>query len=71
MRPLRGAEIVRKLKRLGFIVARIRGSHHFMVHPTTNRCCCVPVHGAEDVPVPTLHNILKQAGVSEKEILEA
>ncbi|MBI3868255.1 MAG: type II toxin-antitoxin system HicA family toxin [Verrucomicrobia bacterium] len=43
---IRGRELLRALRRIGFEVLRIKGSHHFMRHPD-GRSTVVPVHSGE------------------------
>ena len=63
-------DVIRALGKAGFIVVRIKGSHHFMVHGddparTTN----VPGHGSHDLPRGTLHAIIKQARLTIDEFI--
>jgi predicted RNA binding protein YcfA (HicA-like mRNA interferase family) len=58
-----GAQIVRALERLGFTIARRRGSHIVMRRGANG--CVVPDH--REVKLGTLVGILKQAGVSADE----
>ncbi len=39
---LTGQQVIAALKKAGFEVLRIKGSHHFMAHPDgmTYRCAC-------------------------------
>ncbi len=60
-----GAEVVRALERLGFVVARQRGSHIVMRRGSTG--CVVPNH--RELKVGTLAGILKQAGVTPDEFI--
>jgi predicted RNA binding protein YcfA (HicA-like mRNA interferase family) len=62
-----GAEIVRALEHLGFVVARQRGSHVVMRRGASG--CVVPNH--REVKLGTLVGILKQAGVSAEEFISA
>lgn len=62
-----GAEVVRALERLGFVVARQRGSHIVMRRGSMG--CVVPNH--REVKVGTLVGLLKQAGVSPDEFIDA
>jgi predicted RNA binding protein YcfA (HicA-like mRNA interferase family) len=55
---LRGREVIASLCRAGFIVLRIRGSHHFMQHPDGRRTV-VPVHAGEIIGPGLLSKILK------------
>jgi predicted RNA binding protein YcfA (HicA-like mRNA interferase family) len=62
-----GSEVVRALVRLGFTVTRQRGSHIVMRRGPAG--CVVPNH--REVKVGTLVGLLKQAGVSPDEFVEA
>lgn len=62
-----GAEAVRTLERLGFVVSRQRGSHIVMRRGMMG--CVVPNH--RELKVGTLVGLLKQAGVSPDEFIEA
>jgi predicted RNA binding protein YcfA (HicA-like mRNA interferase family) len=64
---LSGAEVVRVLERLGFVVARQRGSHIVMRRAGVG--CVVPNH--REVKIGTLSGVLKQAGVSSDEFVSA
>ena len=55
---LRGREVIASLRRAGFVVLRIRGSHHFMQHPDGRRTV-VPVHAGEIIGPGLLSKILK------------
>lgn len=61
-----GAEVVRALERLGFVVVRQRGSHIIMRRGTTG--CVVPNH--RELKTGTLAGVLKQAGINTDEFLE-
>ena len=58
-------EVIRALEKAGFVVVRIKGSHHFMVHRTDpSRTTNVPGHASHDLPRGTLRAILNQAGLT-------
>jgi predicted RNA binding protein YcfA (HicA-like mRNA interferase family) len=61
-----GAEVVRALERLGFAVARQRGSHIVMRRGSTG--CVVPNH--RELKTGTLAGVLKQAGVSAEDFMK-
>ena len=64
-------QIIKKLKKLGFEFNRqAAGSHEIWCHEETNRCVTIPNHPG-DMPEGTLNAILKQAGVSVEEFLNA
>jgi predicted RNA binding protein YcfA (HicA-like mRNA interferase family) len=62
-----GAEAVRALERLGFVVVRQRGSHLILRRESTG--CVVPNH--RELKTGTLAGILKQASVSADEFIAA
>lgn len=64
---LSGREIVSALQRLGFEVARQRGSHIVMRRGSAG--CVVPDH--RQVKIGTLAGLLKQAGIAAEEFLDA
>jgi predicted RNA binding protein YcfA (HicA-like mRNA interferase family) len=61
-----GAEAVRALQKLGFVVLRQKGSHVMMRRGTAG--CVVPQH--RELKIGTLSGLLKQAGVSAGEFIE-
>ena len=62
-----GADAIRALQKLGFAVARQKGSHVVMRRGSTG--CVVPNH--RELKVGTLSSVLKQAGVSPDEFMAA
>lgn len=62
-----GAEVVRRLERLGFRVVRQRGSHIVMRRDAVG--CVIPAH--QHVKVGTLAGVLRQARVSPEEFINA
>ena len=62
-----GAEAVRALQKLGFVVLRQKGSHVMMRRGTSG--CVVPQHRA--LKIGTLSGLLKQACVTADEFMEA
>lgn len=55
---LRGREVVAALRRAGFVVLRIKGSHHFLQHHDGRRTV-VPIHSGETIGPGLLSKILK------------
>ena len=62
-----GADAVRALERLGFVKLRQKGSHIIMRRGSTG--CVVPNH--REIKVGTLSGVLKQAGVSAEDFVNA
>lgn len=62
-----GSQAIRALEKLGFTVARQKGSHIVMRRGSSG--CVVPNH--KEIKVGTLSGILKQVGVSHEEFMSA
>ena len=62
-----GRKLIAALKRLGFGVVRVKGSHHYVRHPD-GRATVVPVHAGEDIGRGLLFKILRDTEVTEVEI---
>lgn len=62
-----GADAVRALQRLGFAVARQKGSHIVMRRGAAG--CVVPNH--REIKTGTLAGVLRQAGLSADEFIAA
>ena len=71
LRRVSGRETVQALERLGFEQARQRGSHVILKKRVAEGDvgCVVPLH--RELAVGTLRSILRQAGVTPDEFMEA
>lgn len=66
---LTSRKVIQAVERAGFVLYRVRGSHHQFVHPDRpERLVIVPYHGG-DLRLGTLRSIIKQTGLSEEEFL--
>ena len=61
-----GREVIRALRRAGFEEIRVRGSHHFLLHPD-GRATVVPVHAGEQTGVGLLNRILNDCELTREE----
>ena len=63
-------EVIRKLRRAGFVFDRqAKGSHEIWRNPTTRARTTIPHHPG-DLPEGTVRAIVRQAGLSVDEFLE-
>jgi len=62
-----GEEVVGALKRAGFEVVGIRGSHHYLYHAQRDVIVTVPVHSKKILAPKTLQAILFQSGITVDE----
>ena len=56
-----GKDLLKLLKKHGFVLKRVSGSHHILDNGKIK--ITVPVHGNRDLPIGLLNSILKQAGL--------
>lgn len=61
---------MRRLTRAGFLLMKIKGSHHIFQNPKTGRTTSVPLHGSKGIGRNLLVKIIKQAGLTIAEFLE-
>jgi len=64
---LSGIQLIKALRRLGFEIIRIKGSHHFLRHPD-GRCTVVPVHRGESIGRGLLAQILRDCELTRREL---
>jgi len=61
--------LIRLLEQKGFVVQRIRGSHHSLRHPD-GRHTVVPVHAGETIGPGLLLKILKDVDLKKQDLTE-
>ena len=61
--------VIRILEKHGFVLDRVKGSHHIYFNPATRKRAVVPLHKKE-LPRGTLLEILKQAGIEKEELFD-
>ena len=60
-------KIIKLLETHGFVLDRVKGSHHIYIHPENRRRVIVPLH-KRDLPKGTAISILKQAGIERADL---
>jgi predicted RNA binding protein YcfA (HicA-like mRNA interferase family) len=63
---LKAKDLLRALRRAGFNIVRIRGSHHFLQH-SDGRVTSVPVHSGEIIGPGLLATILRDIELTAEE----
>ena len=66
---LRGQDVIDTLKKAGFEVLRIKGSHHFLKHED-GRCTVVPVHRGEIIGPGLMSKILRDCDIDRDEFID-
>ena len=68
MKAVSGKEMCKALERAGWKLVRIRSSHHIYHKARSPRPVPVPVHGNRTLPAKLQRAIMKEAGLTEKDL---
>jgi predicted RNA binding protein YcfA (HicA-like mRNA interferase family) len=63
---VRGRNVLAALQRAGFVVIRVKGSHHFLQH-SDGRTTVVPVHAGETIGAGLLSKILRDVEMDNEQ----
>ena len=63
MKALTGKEMLKLLRKYGWVVERIHGSHYIHTKPGREEIVSVPVHGNRTLKMGIQREILKVAGI--------
>jgi len=64
----KGSDVIRALRKAGFSVVRIKGSHHILEHGTDpRRRTTVPIHKGKDLPRGLIQGILSDVKLTSDE----
>ena len=66
LKPLPAREVIRRLKKAGFVEERQRGSHLRLWRESDRKMVIVPIHPG-DIPKGTLRGIIRDAGLTVEE----
>lgn len=62
-------DVVRKLKKAGFVEWRQSGSHLSLFRESDDKVLTIPVHLKKDLPVGTLRAVIRESGLTVEEFL--
>jgi predicted RNA binding protein YcfA (HicA-like mRNA interferase family) len=68
MKSISGKKLCKIVKKKGWILKKITGSHHIYEKPNENKIISIPVHRNQDLKLGTLKSIMKIAELSEDEL---
>ena len=68
MKSISGKNLCKVVERNGWILKRVTGSHHIYTKQGITVILSIPVHGNRDLPIGTLKRILKDAGITKKNL---
>jgi predicted RNA binding protein YcfA (HicA-like mRNA interferase family) len=66
---LTGQQVIAALRKAGFEVLRVKGSHHFLSH-SDGRCTVVPVHRGEPIGPGLMSKILRDCELERDVFLD-
>jgi predicted RNA binding protein YcfA (HicA-like mRNA interferase family) len=65
-----GKDAVKAFRKLGFVEARIQGSHVILKMDGNPNLLTIPVHGNSDLKTGTLRGLIKASGFTLEQFLE-
>ena len=63
MKPIGGLEMCRLIEAKGWVLQRIKGSHHIYSKPGECKIISIPVHGNRDLKPGLANRIARDAGI--------
>lgn len=67
---INGIKLVKILRKKGFVLNRIKGSHHILIHHEKQITISVPVHKGKTLGKGITLAIIKDAGLTTEEFLK-
>ena len=68
MKQVAGKELALAVQRKGWVLARVKGSHHIFIKDGRHERIVIPIHGSQPLKIGLLRAQMKIAGLSEDEI---
>jgi predicted RNA binding protein YcfA (HicA-like mRNA interferase family) len=68
VKSVSGKRFCKVLESRGWVLQRIRGSHHIYGQPGNPTILTIPVHGNRDLKMGTLGKLLKDSALSEDDL---
>jgi predicted RNA binding protein YcfA (HicA-like mRNA interferase family) len=68
VKAISGKEFAKLLERKGWVLKRIKGSHHIYMKEGINVRISVPIHGNKPLKLGLLKYFMKVAGIDESEL---
>ncbi len=69
MKSVSGKALCKIAKKHGWVLSRIVGSHHIFEKTGSDVILSIPVHRNRDIPIGTLKAIMKDADLTENDLL--
>ena len=68
MKSVSGKSFAKMLEKSGWILLRVQGSHYIYGKTGNEVRIAVPIHGNQPLKIGLLKHLMKQAGLTEKDL---
>lgn len=68
MKSVSGKVLCKIVEKRGWVLKRVKGSHHIYAKAGMPTILSIPVHGKRDLPVGTLTRLMKDANLVEEDL---
>jgi predicted RNA binding protein YcfA (HicA-like mRNA interferase family) len=68
VKQVSGRELAQIVQRLGWILARVHGSHRVFTMPDRRERIVIPIHGNQPLKKGLLRSLMKIAGLQEDDL---
>jgi len=68
LKQISGKELSKAVQKRGWVLARVKGSHHVFTKDGHRERIVIPVHGNQPLKVGLLCSLMKIADLTEKDI---
>jgi len=67
LKQVTGKDLASAIKRKGWQLARVKGSHHVFTKEGRRERIVIPIHGSQPLKIGLLHSLMKIAELEESE----
>jgi len=68
VKQVSGKELAAIVKRKGWSLARVKGSHHIFIKPGRRERLVIPIHGNHPLKIGLLRSLMKIAELAEADL---
>lgn len=68
MKQVSGKALLKIATAHGWVLSRVKGSHHIMIKGSVEEILVIPVHGNTPLKTGILRSIMKVAGITEDDL---
>ena len=68
MKSISGRRLAKILEQRGWVLLRVKGSHHYYGRPDSRTRLSLPIHGSADIKIGILKSLMKLANLEEEDL---